>query len=71
MRSDCQSQPEDVKGPNWDYSGRKLELRFNGDISCYSASVSFFHLPLLTWCEFIPGACFFMTSSTSSGLVFN
>lgn len=29
MRSDCQSQPEDVKGLNWDYSGRKLELKFN------------------------------------------
>lgn len=60
MRSDCQSQPEDVKGPNRDCSGRKLELRFNGDISCYSASVSFFHLPFLTWCDFILGTGYFI-----------
>lgn len=32
-RSYCQSQTEEVKGLNWDYSGRKLKLRFNSGIS--------------------------------------
>lgn len=33
MRSYCQSQTEEAKGLNWDYSGRKLKLSFNSGIS--------------------------------------
>lgn len=65
MRSYCQSHPVKVKGRNWDYSGRKLKLRFNSGTSTLNLHrdhISVFLELVLVYV--LGGGCFFMSPTS-------